>query len=52
MKGAEVWTSKDNNFVEDWEDVFGRREGVKTVTFLVGNINRGGSTRDSFRFFF
>lgn len=35
MKGAEVWTSKDRNFVEDWKDVFGRWESVKTVTFLV-----------------
>lgn len=51
MKGAEVWTSKDSNFVEDWKDVFGKWRSVKTVTFLVGNINHRGSTRDSFKAF-
>lgn len=38
MKGA-VWTSKDSHFVEDWKDVFGRWESVKTVIFLVCDIN-------------
>lgn len=49
--GAEAWSSKDSNFVEDWKDVFGRWESVKPVTFLVGNVNNTGSTKGSFKKF-